>query len=230
MTAINVNDFFKRAPDASIQEKIGTAGKGNIDKTGFFYHVITKSYDGGNIYFKDTGEYRHTLLCKLCEDRGITIIFSVTMPNHTHDLFLTPSWELLNDVFRSLNLNVTKVFHRCYPRKYGSNSFRIIKRHPTYIVIRDIKTLFYVGKYIHDNPLYLEKEGKKTPYSCFWMFTSGHFVSAYDETIYQKLFGLAPAEIKELYSTLSKDEIRKYAAAHFDDWTPEKTRAVFFKQ
>ena len=93
-------------------------GRGNIDKTGCIYHVITKSFDGGTVFHQDSGDYRHNLLCRLCEERGITILFPVTMNNHTHDVLLVPDWEQLVAVYRILNLNVSKYLRRKYPRRF----------------------------------------------------------------------------------------------------------------
>ena len=107
--------------DRSDSDRKGHSGRAiwkNIDKTACFYHVITKSNDGRTIFHSDSGEYRHNLLCRLCEERGITILFSMTMPNHTHDVFLTPSWEALVDVYRNLGMNITKYLRKKDSKKY----------------------------------------------------------------------------------------------------------------
>ena len=217
--------------DRSDSDRKGHSGRAiwkNIDKTACFYHVITKSNDGRTIFHSDSGEYRHNLLCRLCEERGITILFSMTMPNHTHDVFLTPSWEALVDVYRNLGMNITKYLRKKDSKKY-KKEFRILRRYPIYIPVRDIVALFYLGKYIFDNPAYLASEKKFVPHSCFWMFEKNHFTTPYDAGIYEKLFGLTPQEMFTIFSTKSKEEVLAFAKAKYADWDNRKTAAVFFK-
>ncbi len=228
MGEINFENLLRNSSDPYLAGRIGRALTGNIDKTACFYHVITKSNDGGTVFYSDTAEYRHSLLCRLCEERGITILFSVTMPNHTHDLFLTPSWDLLSEVFRILNMNVAKYIRKGNPKRF-KQGFRILRRYPTYVAIRDVVTLFYVGKYIFDNPAYLLQEKKFIPHSCFWMFEKGHFSAPYDDGIYQKLFALTPQELFGIYSSKTKEEVLAYAKERFRSWTRAMTEAVFYK-
>lgn len=138
-----------REPMAEILDvRIGRASSRNIDKTGLFYHVITKSQNGENIFLaKGCGEYRHRLLCRLCEERGITILFSVTMPNHTHDVLLTPDWKAISEVYKILGTNISKFIRKSNAEKYPKRE-RILRRDPVYIAIRDIVHLFVLGKYI----------------------------------------------------------------------------------
>ncbi len=210
------------------RKRTSASEKSMVDKTGYFYHAITKTFDNGTVFYKDVADYRHNMLCNLCEERGITILFSVTMQNHTHDIFLTPDWNLLSETLRILDLNLSKQLRRRYPKRF-KKGVRVFRRHPTYVVIRDIKTLFYEGKYVYDNPEYLKKANKLVPHSCFWMFENGYFATAYDETLYRKLFDLDPKELADLYQKLSKDEVRKYAAEHFSNWTEEMNRQTFYK-
>ncbi|MBR6347766.1 MAG: hypothetical protein IKR80_02315, partial [Spirochaetales bacterium] len=68
-------DLLKAPRHDIYEEKIGRATSRNIDKTGVFYHVITKTANGENHFLsRGFGEYRHNLLCRLCEERGITVI------------------------------------------------------------------------------------------------------------------------------------------------------------
>ncbi|MBR0521378.1 MAG: transposase [Spirochaetales bacterium] len=226
--AIDYQSLLKEPKDASVYERIGRASAGNIDKTGCFYHVITKSNDGATIFHTEAGSYRHNLLCRLCEERGITILFSVTMPNHTHDVFLTPRWELLAEVLKNLHMNLTKFLRRKNPKRY-KEGIRILRRYPTYIAVRSIVALFYLGKYIYDNPEHLRKDGKYTPNDCFWMFEKEYFPEAYDITIYKRLFNLTPKEILDVYSRLSADQVMDYARKKFAGWTEAQTKAVFYK-
>ena len=196
------------------ETRVGRASAGNIEKDAHVYHVITKSNDGGGIFHKEAGDYRHTLLCKLCDEMGITILFSVTMPNHTHDVFLTPDWELLPEVMKNLNMNITKFLRKRNPNKYKSG-LRILRRYPVYVPIRTIADLFYVGKYVYDNPAHLRAEGKYIPHSCFWMFDKNYFPGGYDGSIYMKLFNLTPPEILEKYIGMTAGQIREYADKTF---------------
>ncbi len=228
MAHITYKELLKTQNSFLEKKNMGDSDHKNIDKTGVFYHVITKAFDGGTIFYKDTGDYRHNLLCRLCEERGITLLFSVTMPNHTHDVFLTPDWSLLAEVLRILNLNLVKQIRFRNPKRFREGT-HILRRHPTYVVIRDIRTLFYVGKYIFDNPSYIQDLDKHVPHSCFWMFEREYFVSAYDETIYRKLFGLTPKQLFDLYSTSTKDEVRQYAETHFKSWSDSLTHQIFYR-
>lgn len=217
-----------KAPKHDIyEEKIGRSTSHNIDKTGVFYHVITKTANGENHFLsRGFGEYRHNLLCRLCEDRGITLIFSVTMPNHTHDVFLTPSWESLSDTMRIVNVNASKFLRRNEKEKLGRYRC-ILRKCPAYIVVREPDYLFNLGKYIFDNPAYLRKDGKFVPYDCFWMFRNGHFLDAYNDKLYTALFKLSPQQLHEMYSSMTMDEIRSYSRKAFP---PGSRRKLFYKE
>lgn len=222
--------LLKKPRAGEIEEKIGRASNRNIDKTGVFYHVITKSQNGDNIFLaKSAGEYRHNLLCRLCEERGITILFSVTMPNHTHDVLLSYDWETISAVYKILNTNTSKFIRAVNPGKYPKG-LKIIRRHPVYIVIRDVIYLFVLGKYIFDNPEYLRKDGRFVPYDCFWMFRTEHFNNAYDERIYNALFSLSAKELYGIYESMDMKAVRQYAVARFSHWTKTMTQSIFFKQ
>ena len=213
-----------------LQKKIGKASSRNIDKTGVFYHVITKSYNGDSVFLtKGAGEYRHSLLCRLCEERGITILFSVTMPTHTHDVFLTPDWKSLCEVLCILDTNVSKFIRKNNPQRYTKGS-RPLRRHPIYIAVRDIFYLTYLGKYIFENMAGMRRENKFVPHECFWMLKSGHLPDGYDEKIYPALFGISMQELYELYSTTTKQELYDYARNLAAGWSREKMESVFFKQ
>ena len=227
-TISNYKDLLRKPKSEELEYHIGKASDKNIDKTGVFYHVITKSISGDIFLTKGAGEYRHNMLCSLCEERGITILFSVTLPNHTHDVFLTPDWQILSEVMRILDTNLSKYIRRNTKSKLDQKT-KLLRRHPLYIVIRDIVYLFVMGKYVFDNPAYLRKDGKYTPYDCFWTFKTSHMLNGYDEKIYSRLFGLPPAEIYEIYSTKTMKEVVEYAKTRFAVWTPDITRSVFYK-
>ncbi|MBQ3831033.1 MAG: transposase [Spirochaetales bacterium] len=222
-------DLLRKPKDEELELRIGKASDKNIDKTGVFYHVITKSAGGDIFLAKGAGEYRHNMLCNLCEERGITLLFSVTMPNHTHDVFLTSDWKTLSEVLRILNTNISKYIRKNAKAKFDKKT-RILRRNPIYIVIRDIVYLFTMGKYAFDNPAYLREEGKYVPYDCFWTFKTGHMLTGYDEKIYLRLFGLTPGEIYEVYSKKTMKEVVEYAKKRFSDWTPDMTQRFFYRR
>ena len=228
MADFEIESLLRKTDDGSVAGRIGRASSGNIDKTGHFYHVITKSFDGGPVFQQDIGEYRHTLLCSLCEQRDITILFSVTMPNHTHEVLLVPDWNLLMNTYMVLDRTIVRMIRLRNPKKYRSG-VRVLRRYPVYVALKDIVTLFYEGKYVYDNPAHLRREGKYVPYSCFWMFEKGHFVVPYDEKIYEKLLGLTYAQILDLFATKTKIEVLEYARQLYADWTDADNRRVFIR-
>lgn len=228
MSVLSHENLLRKPVVQGIRENIGRASMGNIDKTGCFYHVITKSFDGGTIFRQDTGEYRHTMLCRQCSEHGITILFSVTMLNHTHDVLLVPDWDTLAEAYRVTNQAVTRTIRRRNQRHF-SKEVRILRRYPTYVVIRDIGTLFYEGKYLYDNSACMKADGKYVPHTCYWMFERNYFPSPYDEKIYPRLFGLSPKEILDMYSTMTAEEVMQYALRLSRTWSPEATRAVFYR-
>ena len=208
------------------EENIGLSTRKTIDRNAYFYHVITQSWTKETIFYRDVAAYRENLLGKLCPEYGLTILFSVVMPNHTHDVFLTPEWEKLPDMLRNLNRNVSRYIRKHYPEK-AKHGKRIFDHCPAYVPVKDIGQLFYLGKYIFDNPRYLEKEGRRVPGSCFWMFEKAHFTAGYNEKAYPSLFGLTPQEIFSVYSSMTKEEVRLYSEERFCNWTDEDNRAVF---
>ena len=226
MADIDIESLLRRTDDNAVVGRAGRASRGNIDKTGYFYHVITKSFDGGPVFQQETGEYRHTLLCSLCEQRGITILFSVTMPNHTHDVLLVPDWETLMDAFMVLDRTVVRMIRRKNPKKYRGG-VRVLRRYPVYVAVKDIVTLFYEGKYVFDNPAHLRRDGKFVPHSCFWMFEKNYFPSPYDESVYSKLFGMSARELYGIYSTMTAPQVLDFARRRFCNWTPEMNNALF---
>lgn len=208
---------------------VGKAVWGNVDKSGFFYHVVTKSWNGDKIFNKEIADYRHNLLCKLCGEAGITILFSVTMTNHTHDVFMTPSWEALSVVMRVLNSRVSIMVRKLLDNKISKNR-PVFSKGPSYIVLKDPVAVMCEGKYVFDNPAYMRAEKQFVPHSCFWMFEKNHFVFPYDEKLFQNLFGMRGDEIFALYSQKTPAEVRAFAQARFADWTKEEIEAVFHRK
>lgn len=228
MTKPKISELLKKADFTESHENAGTVEKGNIDRTGHFYHVITQSWGKDRIFSREIAAYRHDLLCKLCAERGVTILFSVTMPNHTHEVFMTPDWKILPDILKNLNMNVSKrIREKARAEGRSFDGKRLFNYCPTYAIVQDIIYLFYLGKYIFDNPHHLEEEGKFVPYSCFWMFSKGYFKEPYDGNIYLQLFGMTGKELYDVYSKMSAKEVMKFAKERFKDWTPEDNARLF---
>ena len=225
MHGITLDDLLKVCPEES---RIGTSSAGNIDKTGVVYHVITTSWRKKWLFDAELASYRQDLLCELCLKRGITILFSATMPTHTHEVFITPSWEDLSAVMRTLNSNIAKYVKRHMPdRMKGRRS--IFSPDPVYIMVTDIEFLFYLGKYIFGNCQHLKDEGKNVPDSCFWMFEKGYFPEPYNAAAYTTLFDISPTDLLELYRTKTNSEIRTLAAIKFASWTKSDNAALFIR-
>lgn len=222
-----------------------TSSKRSIEKDGHCYHVITQSWCKEKIFSVEAATYRHNLLCRLCAQEGIVILFSVTMPTHTHEVFLTSDWQSLSKVIRILNVQVSrfirnelveKAIRRAKEESKRVNEdylrekerrHRIFDNRPTYIAVRDIVYLMFLGKYIFDNPVYLKAEGKAVPFSCFWMFEKNYFRAPYDEKIYLRLFGMTAPELFRLYDTKEKKEVKAFAQERFKDWTKEDNNQLF---
>ena len=210
-------------PDA---EPVGTARKGNIMKNGLFYHVITTSWRKRRLYDTELASYRKDLLHELCIRCGITILFSVTMPTHTHDVFITPDWETLSHVITILNSNVAKHVRRYMPDRVKGRKL-VFSEDPAYVMVSDMPHLFYLGKYTYGNYLYLRSEGKPVPDSCFWMFEKGYFAEPYNGKLYPRLFGMDAPDLLEFYKAHTESEIMTYARDAFMDWTDADNASLF---
>ena len=225
-------DLLERNDPGQGNERIGSTARRNIDKTGYCYHTITKAWGNDNIYSLEVARYRQELLCKLCKEKHIAILFSVTMPNHTHEVFITPDWETLAQTIRLLNTQVSRYIKKdkkARGRKV-TEGMKVFTAYPTYIIVKDICYLFFLGKYIFDNPGHLKKEGKVVPDSCFWMFEKGYFKEPYDKALYKKLFDLEPSEILNHYQTKTKEEIFAFAKVQFRNWTEDDNRRMFINE
>ena len=212
--------FIKSVPTES--SHIGTATKGNIDKGAVFYHVITVSWRKRRLFDRDLARYRQELLCELCAKKGVSILFSVTMPTHTHEVFITPDWETLSCVVKLVNANVAKMAHDRY-----KDGRRVFSGDPEYIAINSMDHLFFLGKYTFGNQQYLKNDGKPVPDSCFWMFEKNYFVEPYNGDLYVKLFGMEPSKLLEIYSTKTDAEVRALARQLFGDWTELDNESLF---
>ncbi len=209
--------------------KIGTASNGTINKDGLVYHVVTNSWRKLWIFYGNSAKYRPDLLCELCRKNGVTILYSLTMMNHTHEVFITPSWEVLSSMLRSLNSCVSRYIRETYGDRIR-NRKNIFSYEPTYVIVDEIVYLFCLGKYIYDNPQYMIAQGRNPPDSCFWMLQSGHFIEPYNARIYETLFGLTAHEVLNIYSTMRYDEVYYFALDRFHTWTQEDNDRLFLRK
>lgn len=226
MTIISKEDLFPERIEK--ENRVGMGSKRNIDKNGLVYHVITTSWRKKRLFDKDLAKYRQDLLCELCSKNGITILFSATMPTHTHEVFITPSWELLSKVIRTLNSNVAKYAKRHLSEKIEERG-RVFSDDPAYVLVDSIDYLMYLGMYIFCNQQHLKNDGKSVPDSCFWMFEKGYFPEPYNAEIYQKLFGMNASEILALYKAKTAKEVWRFARERFSEWTEEDNRRLFLR-
>ena len=222
----SISDFCKKEENLHDDSIVGLSTSKNIDKSRHCYHVITQSWAKETIFYADVARYRQNLLCQLCVKNRIVIVYSTTNPNHTHEVFITPSWEILSSMIKSLNTNVSRYIRKHYENK-GRKGRRIFAECPAYIPVDNIVHLFYLGKYIYDNPQYLLKEGKQIPDSCYWMFEKNHLKEPYDADLFIKLFGLNPRELFDIFSTKTKEQVLEYARQRFSNWTDDDNKRVF---
>ncbi len=227
MAKITISDLLPE--ENTVDRKVGMASGRNIDKRGFVYHVITTTWRKKRLFDMDLAKYRHNLLCELCAKRGITILFSATLPTHTHEVFITPSWKVLSNMMRALNSNVAK-----YAKKHLADKMegwsRVFSPDPAYVLVDSMDYLFFLGKYVYENQQRLKEEGKSVPDSCFWMFEKNYFPSPYRADIYQKLFGMSPAELYSTYKNKTSREVWMLSKQLFGDWTAEDNRKLFYKE
>ena len=226
MSKIVLTDLL--AEESTVERRVGMASANNIGKSGVVYHVITTLWRKKRLFDMDLAKYRQNLLCELCAKRGITILFSATLPTHTHEVFITPSWEILSSMIRTLNSNVAKYARNHMQEKLDGWS-RVFAPDPAYVLVDSMDYLFFLGKYVFDNQQRLKEEGKSVPDSCFWMFEKNYFPEPYKADIYQKLFGMSPADLYSIYKNKTSAEVRLLSKQLFGDWTAEDNRRLFVR-
>lgn len=118
--------------------------KGSIDRNGRFYHATQRVSNKEFIFDKELGQYRHNMLCRICSQRNIKIIFSVTMSNHTHDVLVAEKWRDIVDALRLVNTAVSHRVRKRSPTKYR-NGRTVFESSPHYRVIKDIVELTTVA-------------------------------------------------------------------------------------
>ncbi len=197
-----------------------------VDKNGHFYHAVQRAANRDNIFDIELAKYRHNLLCRISAMHNVTILASVVMSNHTHDLLMADTWEDVCTVLRMVNTAVSHYLRKRNPKKY-TNGRRVFEDFPYYRAIHDIVALMTTIKYIFDNAKSLENRGAIVPFSCFWNMSKGYLSKPYNKALYEKLFGLKDVE---LYDFLNKNEmslVRQLSIERFKHWTKQDNNNVF---
>ena len=228
MKNLSIEQLLKEKP-AIEESHVGLASRNNIRKEGTVYHVIITSWRKKRLFDAELAQYRKDLLHEECINHGVSILFSVTMPTHTHDVFITPDWETLSHVIKMVNSNVAKFVRRHMPDKIKNRRY-VFSSDPAYVMVENINQLFFLGKYVYNNYSYQKSEGKQVPDSCFWMFEKNYFSEPYDSKLYQKLFRMEPKSLLEFYATHTDADVKEFAGIAFNDWTDEDNRRVFIRQ
>ena len=197
-----------------------------IDKNGRFYHVVQRASNKDNIYDKELAKYRENLLCRICALYDITILFSVVMKNHSHDIVMAEAWELISKATKQVNSAVSKQVRNKNPKKY-SNGRRVFASRPYYRAIHDIVDLHVVSKYTFDNVAKVEEMGGFVPYSCFWTMEKGIVVRPYNKELYPLLFQMSETDLCKFFKENDISTVRKLTIEHFRDWTQEDNDRFF---
>lgn len=165
-----------------------------IDRNGRFYHATQRVSNKEFVFDKELGQCRHNMLCSICSQYNVKIIFSVTMSNHTHDVLVAEKWRDVVDALRLVNTAVSHRLRRKFPTKYR-NGRTVFESGPHYRAIKDIVELTTVGKYDYDNVKSVLNKGEFVPYDCFWFLERGLMCKSYDKDIYPLLFGMTENEL-----------------------------------
>ena len=189
-----------------------------IDKNGRFYHVVQRASNKDNIYDKEVALYRENLLCRICAMYDITILFSVVMKNHSHDIVMADNWELISKATKQVNSAVSKQVRKIYSKRYHHGR-RVFASRPYYRPIHDIVDLHVVSKYTFDNVAKVEGKGGYVPYSCFWNMENGIVSRPYNKELYPVLFGMPVTDLCKLFKQNDISTIRRMAIERFSNWT-----------
>lgn len=189
-----------------------------IDKNGRFYHLVQRASNKENIYDKELAKYRENLLCRISSMYDVTILFSVVLRNHSHDVFMTENWEFISKAIKQVNSAISKKVREKHPQKY-INGRRVFESKPYYRALHDIVDLHVVAKYTYDNVAKVEEKGGYVPYSCFWTMEKGFLSKPYNKLIYPALFDMTEIELCNLFKENDITTVRKLAQNRFKNWT-----------
>ena len=197
-----------------------------IDKNGRFYHVVQRASNRENIYDNEIAKYRANLLARICTMYNVTILFSVVMSNHTHDILMAEKWELIAQVIKEVNSAVARRLRKKSQQKY-TNGRRVFEESPYYRAIHDIVALMVVAKYVFDNAKSIEDKGKYVPYSCFWFMRNDRLNKPYRKELYPLFFGMTEIELCNFFDAHTLAEVRTIATQLFKDWTQTDNDSFF---
>lgn len=125
-----------------------------IDRSGHFYHVTQQGYSFGNTFSLNSAKYRMHMLDELCRRNKVLPLCNIVMPTHTHDIFYSEDFRNIQKTLQTLNTAVSNFItaEKETVRKYKEPVF---SNHPSYEVIKEKEHLFYLFKYLYENPQYL---------------------------------------------------------------------------
>lgn len=197
-----------------------------LDKNAHFYHVVQRASNRDNIFDIELARYRNNLLNRLCAMHNVTIIASVVMNNHTHDLLMADILSDISTTIRLVNTEVSHYLRKKSPKKY-TNGRRIFESSPYYRAIHDIVDLMIAIKYIFDNMKQLETKGGVVPFSCFWNMSKGYLSRPYNKSIYPMLFGMSEVDLYNFLNENTMQQVIDISRERFKNWTSQDNTNVF---
>lgn len=226
---MNIEDLKKQLFTPSKAEVLrgGKSNKGTIEKNGRFYHVVQRGRNRENIYDDRSARYRHDLLCSQCLKNGVGVLFSVVMPNHTHDLLYSESWDNISKTLKSTNTQVARFIKKSNPKKFKIDK-RVFDERPVYIAIKNIRHLGIAGKYIYENFAEYERQNKFVPFSCFFGMRNDYLpVPPYRKDLYEFIYGLDIQNLCSFFEKASTKDIEKLMENRFSSFSKTNFDALF---
>lgn len=226
---MNVEELKKRylSIEKDAYKEAGASNNGRLERNGHFYHVVQRGRNRENVYDDRSAKYRHDLLCRLCTKYGVGVVFSVTMPNHTHDLLYADDWRSISKVVQILNSQVSRFIRRNNPARYKVDG-RVFDERPVYVAVKNMRHLSNIGKYIYENFAQFERQGKFVPFSCFFGMRKGYVPSPpYRKDLYEFIYGMDVQQLCAFFEDNSAKDIERHVAARFSSWTTSDFETFF---
>lgn len=230
MLALSYDDYF--ISDSGTRDQVDglfvsevPAARISPEKDGRFYLISTNCPSTlDHVFDREIAQYRQNLLQRLCCERNVLILFSVVLPLRTLDVVVTLDYRYLPEIMQILDTNVSRYVRRNRPAMADHSVF---SGSPTYMAIREIWTLMYLGKHLYDQVDALSLSNRTVPYSCFEDFEVNYMPRPYDARIVRTLFGMCVLDLLHLYSTRSRGEVYDFARNQFRDWDWEDNWKLF---
>lgn len=208
--------------------KAGRSDNGRIDKNGRIYHMVQRGRNRENIYDEKSARYRHDLLCRECSKYGVGILFSVSMPNHTHDLLYAENWDTVSRVVQIVNTQVSRFIRKANPKRF-KNDRRVFDERPVYVVVKNMKQIGITGKYIYENAAEFERQGKFVPFSCFFGMRNNYVPTPpYRKDLYEFIYGMELQQMCSFFEENSILDVGRHVEQRFASWT-QSDLDTFFK-